>query len=305
VRIEQQQADIAVYLGGSLSYGTQGFAGTRVGSVRIKPDNSRSYSWYEDMVRRIGNLLTLCVGEPVFPRRIKAQPAAAIPSAPREAGARPRDIKVFLHLFEGKEKADLSPVNMPIPFFMVQDRMALLISSWFSIHEEIEPVIGLLLSTYYNSHMYVETEFMTLVQAVEIFHRRVVGGNYLSSEEWQPFYETISRAIPPEIGSDHKAALRNRLKYGNEYSLRKRLGNLLQGLGEDAKNYVTKDFGNFAEECANARNALVHEGGEAVGKSLKELWTMNRRLRALVNILVWRRLGLEDRFTVDLYRRFE
>jgi hypothetical protein len=302
VRIEIERMELSIFLAPTVSYGWQGeFSGGRRCWVSIKPDEARPYGWFERIIQRIGNLLTLCIGEPVFPRRMKGQPAHL-----NEVALKPKEVDIYLHLSEGNERIDVSHVGMPVPYVMIRDRVNSIIASWFAIHEEIEPVVGLLLSTYYNSHMYVETEFLTLIQSIEIFHRRLVGGSYLSVEEWQPHYEAMVSAIPGEIKAGHRAALKNRLKYGHEFSLRKRVENLIESLSADARNHITKDFADFADECARTWNTMVHEGGGSVlGKSLKELWTINRRLRALLNTLIWKRLGLDDRFSSDWYRRVE
>jgi hypothetical protein len=304
VQIPDEETNLSIYLAPNVNYRAQGeFTGTRRSWVCISPKEARSYTWYEDMAARIGFFITLCVGQPIYPRRVRGELSVSTDS-PLKA---PR-VEIYFPVFEGKEAGRVSYGSMPVPFWMIRDRADLIVVSWFSCHKEIEAVIGLLLGTYYNSHMFVETVFLTLIQAVEIFHRRVVGGSYLSDEEWQPHYEAMISAIPEAIksGSGHRTALTNRLKWGHEFSLRKRIDELLQSLGAGARNHVTNGFDGFAGECADLRNTLVHKGGgKRLGKSFAELWTTNRRLRALLNILIWKRLGLEDRFTSDWYKRVE
>lgn len=65
-----------------------------------------------------------------------------------------------------------------------------------------------------------------------------------------------------------------------------------------------KGYKDFVGECADTRNALVHEGGGGIqAKGAVELWNTNTRLRALLNILIWKCLGLpESTFTDEWFR---
>jgi hypothetical protein len=299
-RIDNKKTDLWIQLVPTLSYGFQGeFTGGRCASVFVKPDEEQPYSWYEGVARSIGNLFTLCIGQPVLPRRIIGER-----SFPK--GSKVERIEIYIPLLEIRQKGDVSYATMPVPLPMIQDRVASVITSWFAAEEKIEPVLGLLLGTYYNPHMYVETEFLTLMQALEIFHRRLIGGSYLSGEQWLPHFNALVLAIPPELEEGHKASLKKRLEYGREYSLRKRLENLINSLSEDARKYVTEGYENFVGQCADTRNALVHEGGGGIlAQGLQALWTANRRLRVLLNILIWTELGLKDRFSNDFFRRVE
>lgn len=215
VRIHNKNTDLWMRLHPIFSYGFQGeFTGTRRVSVYLQPDEERAAKWYENVIRSIGNLFTLCIGEPVLPRRIIGER-----SSPQSKDER---IEIYIPFLEIKQKLDVFGPTMPVPFSMIQDRLASIINSWFLAEERIEPVLGLLLGTYYNRHMYVETEFLTLVQALEIFYRRLIGDSYMNREQWLSLpFKTLVAAIPPELEQGHKASLKKRLEYGYEYSLRK------------------------------------------------------------------------------------
>jgi len=80
----------------------------------------------------------------------------------------------------------------------------------------------------YKSAIYseknIETKFLLLSQAVESYHRRFWNGSYLSESEFQSqVLETLHKAIPAQLDRSFKESLKNRLKYSNEYSLRKRI----------------------------------------------------------------------------------
>jgi len=99
--------------------------------------------------------------------------------------------------------------------------------------------------------------------------------------------------------------LSKRLEYGYEYSLRKRLNDIVGSLNDAVQKRITGGNSNFVAECADTRNALVHEGGGGIeSKGLVAMHRTNRQLRALLNVLIWKQLGLPDEtFTDDWFRR--
>jgi hypothetical protein len=206
VQISEEDTNLSSYLTTKGEFDLQGeFAGKRRSWICIRPAQTHPFTWYEDMARRFGFFLTLCVGQPIFPRRVVGE----LP-VPADYPLKPPLVEVYFPLFDGKEGTRISWGTMPVPFSMVRDRVDSVVKAWFSAHKEIEPVIGLLLGTYYNPRMYVETEFLTLIQAVEIYYLRSVGGGYLSVDEWRPHYEAIIHAIPDAIEPGHRASLKNR-----------------------------------------------------------------------------------------------
>lgn len=299
VRIESEKTEITVFLRPKFVYSFRGeFSGGRRAWILIRPDEPKSAEWFEGMVRKLGDFLTLCSGRAVSPRRIAGYLKPQQDKAPDPQ----EKLELFLRLMEGKEDTDSTDL-MPMPFVRIAQNAANVLTSWFLLQEKIAPVLGLLLGTYYNSHQYVETEFLTLMQAAEIFHRRMAGGAYLSVKEWQPHREILTKAIPPTLESAHRDSLKKRLEFANEYSLRKRLQELVKGLTPEIRERITKGSPNFAGEFADTRNALVHEGGGGIqAHGPVELWEANQRLRLLLNVLIWKALGLPDMtFSADWF----
>jgi hypothetical protein len=289
-RLKNLGANLEFCLGHSFEYALKGqFAGSRKAWFEILPDKPQSHSWFERVVRQIGDLLTLCVGAPVFPRKI----SGTIPGGEESKEEKKQRVEIFLRMMDGKEDPNGVPGLMPVPYCKIGQDAPRVVGNWFALQAEIEAVLGLLLGTYYNSHQYVETDFLTLMQALEIFHRRIVGGSYLSAEDWQPHRKTLADAIPDTLAPGHRQSLKKRLEYGFEYSLRKRLQDLLNSLDSQLRGRVTDGFVDLVSECVDTRNALVHEGaGGLQAKGLAELWNANRRLRVFLNVLIWKELGL-------------
>jgi len=60
-----------------------------------------------------------------------------------------------------------------------------------------------------------------------------MGGKYLSDADWGAHAESLMACIPTSLEEGHKQSLKARVKYGNEFSLRKRIQGLVAGMSID------------------------------------------------------------------------
>ncbi len=96
--------------------------------------------------------------------------------------------------------------------------------NWIEKFDLLAPSINLYFSVLYNPHSYAEVKFLSLAQAIETYHRRVFGGKYLSDKEYHSsIFLKLIDAIPNVIDKDFLTSLKSRLHYGNEYSFRTRI----------------------------------------------------------------------------------
>jgi len=139
------------------------------------------------------------------------------------------------------------------------------------------------------------------MQALESFHRVTKGGKYLSNDEWKPFRATLANAIPAELDSGHRESLRSRIKYGNEYSLRKRIGELLEGLNEITLSRLSPTDKYFTGIIVDTRNYLTHYDDELKDVALKnaDLYWANQRLRILISLLLLKEIGIPEKLIFD------
>lgn len=302
IAIEAREIRLALYAGVDAKESVgKSFEARARAWFQMTPNTPRDYRWYEEFVWSLGSLLTLCIGAPVYPRKITGRLSKAVEPSAADSSR----VELYVRLQDPNVHAEVSYPSMPVPFFMIADQAGQFVAAWNALQEKINPVIGLLAGTYYNPRMYVETEFLTLMQAFEILHRRLFGGTYVTKDEWQPSYQALIKAIPDSLASDHRESLKMRLHYGFEISLRKRLTLALRGLEERTRNLITAGDPRFIEQCVETRNGLTHEGsGSLLTEGLEALWKVNRRLRALVTSLIWKELGLsEDRIVTEIFSR--
>jgi len=122
----------------------------------------------------------------------------------------------------------------------------------------------------YKSAIYseknIETKFLLLSQAVESYHRRFRNGYYISESDFRSkVLKPLYKAIPAQLDRSFKQSLKNRLKYNYEYSLKKRIEDLISENENILERYfkVPKDL---AKKIADTRNHLTHfdEGNHGI-----------------------------------------
>ena len=52
-----------------------------------------------------------------------------------------------------------------------------------------------------------DAEFLTLIQALEAYHRRNYKGKYLPDDQYKKYCSQLYDAIPEELGADHQQSL--------------------------------------------------------------------------------------------------
>jgi hypothetical protein len=167
--------------------------------------------------------------------------------------------------------------------------------NWFSKSELLAPVYDLYFATLYNPAMYLQHEFLSLAQSIESYHRRIFGGEYVSTDEYKPILEALKAAIPTAIDSGFRESLKYRMQYLHEYSLRKRLEAIVDSCG-NILNVIIPDKGTFIEDVYNTRNFLTHYDKSLEGKAKKgdELYKRTQQLKFLIEVCLLKEMGISN-----------
>jgi len=247
-----------------------------------------------DSVRSLGNLLALLIDDPVQPTNIRLA-IQFDPTGP----------DIFAN-YAIPPRATLPQkkleFEMLLPFQDLRqtNTAETLFENWFQKEEVLRPVYDLLLSTVYSPGQHVQSTFLSLAQALESFHRRVHGGNYLSEEGYSSIKNALIAAIPAGIDEKLSGKLKAMLQYANELSLKSRLDDLLEGIRRDHLDNLagTDDPRRFVRSLVDIRNYLTHYGEHkpSILESTTEMYNLNRRLTALLLLLILKYLGLPEDF---------
>ena len=244
------------------------------------------------LVRDIGNLLSLLVGEAVQPLKIRLTPS------PESYSARSY-VDYFLGL-RNRSIAKKTMFEMPLPFAALgENATKTLFKNWFLQEESLRPVYSLLLSTVYEPDQYVQSTFLSLVQGLETFHRRLYEGIYVPKAEYGATRKLLVAAIPPQTTPTIVEKLTGMLNWGNEFSLRDRLKELLGSLSQESWAQLTNqsEQQHFIRTVADIRNYLTHYKETQkpdISENLLEMYNLNQQLRAILIVLLFKHLGMDE-----------
>jgi len=261
--------------------------------LQITPNDVKHFQWYWGMMYDLCNLLTLLIGETTFINQVKALGDDVIIGPDKTTK---ENIELFFTQKKGLINKEIHPFEVILPFPRISEQIAEVLSLWFKKAKGLRSVYDLFFGTFYNPGMYLQFQFLSLMQALESFHRVTKGGKYLSNDDWKPFRATLSNAISPELNSGHRESLKRRIQYGNEYSLRKRIGELLESLNEKTISRLSPTDKYFTGVIVDTRNYLTHYDDELKDVALKnaDLYWANQRLKIFISLLLLKEIGVQE-----------
>lgn len=271
--------------------------------IKIETSEDKSFEDYIKIMYHIQNFLTLGITEPVYPLAI---------TGITEENKEMRDDKVYYPPVEifyklpdiPKGHKPLPPSHMLFTFKDISDRFESFLRNWFKKADLLEPVYSLYFATLYNPRLYLEYRFLSLIQAIESYHRCIYGGKYLSNEEYKSVYNALVNAIPKGIGNDLKDRLKVYLRYGNEFSLRKRLKEIFDKYQEILDGFI-ENKKCFIEKVVDTRNYLTHYDKELKERAAKEkdLYRLTQKLKICLEICLLTELGFSSEKIKALFSR--
>lgn len=253
--------------------------------IKIEPDKPIHYNDFQNNIcYHIQNFLSLAIGKATDSLIIKGK---TVPSKNRlPAGSVEHEKILIFHSVKGL--SDLSkpihPLDMLFLFEDISDDFENCLKNWITKSELLQPVYDLYFGTLYNSSMYIQHEFLSLIQALESYHRRIHDGKYVPEDHYSQIYDVLIDAIP-DVDKDFKESLKQKMKYHNEFSLRKRIKEIFIQCN-NLTNLIIPNKTEFIEDVVNTRNFLTHYDKkiESKAKTGQELYHLVQKIKFLLEI---------------------
>ena len=274
--------------------------------IGIEPLEEKSFDQYLNIMYHIQNFLSLVIGRSVYPLVVQGETEANKKMINNKAHY-PR-VKIYYNysLFDtAKAPKTLLPFEMLFTFKDISDRFEVFLKNWFEKADKLEPVYSLYFGTLYNPRMYLEHQFLSLIQGIESFHQRIYGGEYLTKEEYEHVvYDALVNAIPDGVRSDLKDRLKEYLKYGNEFSLRKRLEEIFDKYQEILDRFI-ENKNDFIEKAVKTRHYQTHhdEDLKKCAASDEDLYHLTQKLKILLEICLLREIGFNSEEIIEALSR--
>lgn len=192
-----------------------------------------------------------------------------------------------------------------LPGSLIYERLTSIIERWFSATDAMLNSMSLFMLVRQSGSTSESVRFLMATQALEAFSRATGQDKYMSQELYdKDVLPIINGAIPGIVEGSHRTSLKQRLKFANEFSFRKRLNLLLKGLEPSTIQCVCQDDSKFVEGVLDTRNYLVHYTDSLRPKALvgADLLWAGEKLVMLLRILLLKEVGIEESLIVQRLR---
>jgi len=265
--------------------------------IEITPDKPMHYNQYHrQAIYHLRNFLTLGIGAPMLPKNVLGKNLKNT----REGTEIPRPNEIFYSPKGASvgNKDNIGSWDMLFRYEDIADNFQRYLQNWFSLAEKLRPVIDIYFGISYIPSIYIHLEFLTLTQALEAYHRHMHGGEYMAKENYQSIEQALNDAIPDEVDNGHRDSLKSRIRYGYQYSLRRRLALILRDILEPYNQIVNKFFEHqavFIKKLVDTRNYYTHyeEGPDSEPiTDTNELYIFVQRMKLLMQLCLFAELEL-------------
>lgn len=221
-------------------------------TVGISTPESKELSWFVERADCICDLLSFLIGE-------RTAIASFQPILTCNSHAQDRILNLFAsHWVFIPTANNLHPLEMRYGYPMIADRITKMLDFWLGRSDQLATAFDLITGAQQDKDLPVRFQFLNYVHALECLDRARGQRGYMSPEDYEQVRHAISTHIPKELESGHRDSIKRKIEFGYEYSLRKRITEMLKELPENLSLMVCKNSSAFPGLIADTRNYFAH-----------------------------------------------
>lgn len=243
-------------------------------------------------------LLALLIGHVPTVRWMSVEPLFSVGASKSE-----KECQILYHQRAESTTETMFASNMLLPYQIVQPDFAAIANNWFARTEQAKLAAMVYVESMLAKPPTVNVGFLAVVHAIEAYHRSTHRGLYMDQGVFDAAIEKITNQIPEEFDVDHRQSLKNRMRYGNEHSMRKRLTDLLNRIPSQLCNRITgSNSQQFVQRVVATRNYFTHWDVESKKQAFsdgKDILNATKRLRALFIASIFHDLGATEKTLMD------
>lgn len=267
---------------------------TQTGIAVIEKNTVVTFTEFMKIQHHLRNFLSLAMMSPCYPLLIRGNVEdSTMPNGYADVGI----------CYSNKTPQtidDIYELHMLFRYRDISTNFERYLKNWFDKSEILEPVFNLYFGTLYNQDMYLDHTFLSLIQAIETYHRRTMT-NFVWSEQ---DFITIQKEVTDNASEKYKKWVSQKFQYGNEPTLRKRIKEILDEFKLLFDEFSIYDF-QFISDIVDTRNYLTHYDIGLKDKVLKDkdLFIATQKLRALLEVCFMKQLGMSNDDMKNIVKR--
>lgn len=266
------------------------------------PELHSAHALIRGWTKTLQDLLTIAVDKPCGVHDITLIRQNAPQGADSSRPARPVLVTAYLAPIYKARPDDRAVLPERVLFTLADAPFAKLLSAWLTLNKRLGPVTSMLLGQRYMGRSYTENRLITAVAAAEALHRRLrPDATYVTADE----FETLTKAALDATPQEHRLWLRDRIR--NEPSLKQRLMQLVESVGEDVVYPFMPRPNRWATASKDARNLLVHRFEQERGAPPDgaEMYVLSEMTSAVITLNLLQELGLPREHLINLAKRHD
>ncbi|WP_122671335.1 HEPN domain-containing protein [Pseudomonas viridiflava] len=258
--------------------------------ITLTPIGARPLEFYQSLTHQLTRFFSFVIGKTVSIHSISAKFDNG------EELNSDNSVNIYFQSLNGTEKGIFDRSEMLLGYNRLAPKLEAVLHKWVADYENLRPALHHHYVVQDGSHVYADTKFLAISQAIEAFHRRTTRSSKWPKTEYKAKVKAILDACP----ADEREWLASKLAHGNEISLADRLHQLLAPFD---KMFGDKDFKHgIVRATVNTRNYHAHYDRHGQAKALTggALVALTYRLRVLftLNLLVY--LGFSENEANDI-----
>lgn len=266
--------------------------------LRLTPVQPQTFDWYSKRFDDLRKFLIVMTGFPISTGEIVGYGDEFYIYSGSDIKAK-EQFQVYVRLSNSfLDTNNKHPAELLINLPLLGTELDTVLNTWFQKSEILDPAVILYVATLSIDLGYSEFRLLNYAQGLEALHRRVFGGKYITDDEYEPIANVLIKSIPGEVARDHRSSLEGRIKYGHEFSQRKRIKLLLDDVWTGCLDEFIEDKNTFVDKVVNTRNYLIHFDPISASKAVfgTEIFYVAERLRILLvtHILLQLNIPRED-----------
>lgn len=213
-----------------------------------------------------------------------------------------REINLIRKLSLPDEPRKVEPEEMLFTLRDLQRAQQSIFGRFLEEESRLEAVFDLFFPTYFFD-LPPPQELLNMAHAIEAFHRATIGGQYLADAEYENgLKQSFLAAVPPELAEDFRSSLKRKVDFLHEYSLKKRLKDILRKFDALVAPYVG-ERDTFIQAATDARNRLVHASKDNPPPDYRKLWRFAQQLGLVLEVAILSEIGFQQNEVRDIVAR--
>jgi hypothetical protein len=252
--------------------------------LQLTPIQPQTFDWYSKKFDSLRRFLIVMTGFPISTGEIVGYGDEFYIYSGSDIKTK-EQFQVYVRLSNSFLDTDNKhPTELLINLPLLGTELGTVLNNWFQKSEILDPAVILYVATLSIDLGYSEFRLLNYAQGLEALHRRVFGGKYITDDEYEPIANVLIKSIPKEVGRDHRSSLEGKIKYGHEFSQRKRIKLLLDNVWAGCLDEFIEDKNSFVDKVVNTRNYLIHFDPTSASKAVfgTEIFYVAERLRILL-----------------------